>query len=140
MAGAITFTSSRMSRDVKKYSFAWTSDAAGAVSGIPQTLPAGSIVAVEFVPGAGGVQPTDLYDITLTDADGINVIDDGTGAASIGANLSNANSSHKVPFVGGGAVTYVRRWLHGGAYTLVVANAGNAKSGTVNLYLHDDVL
>lgn len=141
MAGSITTTSSGVTggTGVRKYSIAWTSDASGAVSGNTVAISAGTIVAVEFVPGAGGVQPTDLYDVTFTDADGINVFDDGAGA-SVGANLSNAAASHKVPFVGGGTVTYVRRWLHGGNYTPVVAAAGNAKQGTINVYVAPGVL
>jgi hypothetical protein len=104
------------------------------------TIPDGTIIAVEFTPDSGGTQPTDLHDVTCTDDEGVNVFDDGAGT-SIGANLSNAASAYRVPFFGGGGtVTYVRQWLHGGAYTLVVAAAGNAKGGTVNIYLHEGVL
>lgn len=141
MAGSITVTSSGVTggAGVRKYSVAWTSDASGAVSGNTMGISAGTLVAVEFVPGAGGVQPSDLYDVTFTDAEGVNVFDDGAGA-SVGANLSNATASRKVPFIGGGAVTYVRQWLHGGTYTPVVAAAGNAKQGTINVYVAPGVL
>lgn len=141
MAGSIAVTTSEVAggAGVREYSIAWTSDASGAVSGNTLTISAGTIIAVEFVPGAGGVQPTDLYDVTFTDAEGVNMFDDGAGT-SVGANLSNATASHKVPFVGGGSVTYVRMWLHGGAYTPVVANAGNAKQGTINVYVAPGVL
>lgn len=139
MAGSVTTTETRVSPSVVKYSLAWVSDAAGAVSGNTSTLDPGTIVMVEFIPDSGGTQPTDLYDVTFTNGLSVNMFDDGSGT-SIGANLSNANSTHKVPFIGGGAVTYVRQWLHGGAYTLVVAAAGNAKGGTVNIYMHDGVL
>lgn len=135
MAGSVTATTTEVegSGGVRKTAIAWTSDASGAVSGNTVTMGPGTIIAVEFVPGAGGVQPTDLYDVTFTDAEGVNMFDAGDGT-SIGANLSNANASHKVPFVGGGSVTYVRQWLHGGAYTPVVAAAGNAKQGSINIY------
>lgn len=141
MAGSITVTSSEVAggAGVRKYSIAWTSDAAGAVSGNTVEISAGTIIAVEFVPGTGGVQPTDLYDVTFTDAEGVNMFDDGAGT-SVGANLSNATASHKVPFVGGGSVTYVRQWLHGGDYTPVVAAAGNAKQGQIDLYVAPGVL
>lgn len=141
MAGSVTLTSSEVAggAGVRKYSLAWVSDAAGAVSGTAVTLPPGTIIAVEFIPDSGGTQPSDLYDVTFTDAEGVNMFDDGAGT-SIGANLSNATSSHKIPFVGGGSVTYVRQWLHGGSYTLVVAAAGNAKGGTVDIYVHPGVL
>jgi len=141
MAGSITVTTSEVAggAGVREYSIAWTSDASGAVSGNTVAVAAGTIIAVEFVPGAGGVQPSDLYDVTFTDAEGVNMFDDGAGT-SVGANLSNSAASHKVPFVGGGSVTYVRQWLHGGTYTPVVAAAGNAKQGTINVYVAPGVL
>jgi hypothetical protein len=142
VAGSVTLTSSEVagSGGVRKYSLAWVSDAAGAVSGNAVTLGPGTIVVVEFVPDSGGTQPTDLYDVTaFNDPEGTNMFNDGAGA-SIGADLSNTAASHKVPFIGGGSVTYVRQWLHGGAYTLVVAAAGNAKGGTVHIYVMPVVL
>lgn len=141
MAGSIVATVTKVagSGGVVKTSIAWTSDASGNVSGNTVSMAPGSIIAVEFVPGSGGTQPSDLYDVTFTDAESVNMFDDGAGT-SIGANLSNATSSHKVPFIGGGSVTYVRQWLHGGDYTPVVANAGNAKTGTIVIYTTPAVL
>lgn len=135
MAGSIVVTTSKVagSGGVTKTSIAWTSDAAGAVSGNTVTMGPGTVIAVEFVPDSGGTQPTDLYDVTFTDAEGVNVFDDGAGT-SIGANLSNVNASYRVPFFGGGTVTYARQWLHGGAYTPVVAAAGASKGGTIVIY------
>lgn len=123
--------------NIIKTSLLWTCDASGNVSANSVTLPSGTIVQVCFAPGAAGVQPTDLYDVTMTcDAHpAMNIFDSGTGSASIGADLSNSTTSHKVPFQAGGAVSYFRQWLHGGGYTLVVANAGNAKQGTVDIYI-----
>lgn len=138
--GTVTVTESNIDgTGVTRFRIAWVSAASGAVTGNAVTLPAGTIVAVEFTPDSGGTQPTDLYDVTLTDAQGVNVLDDGAGT-SIGANLSNATSSHKVPFVGGGSVTYVRHWLHGGSYTPDIRNAGNAKGGTIDIYMSRRVL
>lgn len=141
MAGSITVTTSLVenSGGVTKYSVAWLSDAAGAVSGNTFSMSPGSIVVVEFIPDSGGTQPTDLYDVTLTDSEGVNMLDDGAGT-SIGANLSNATSSHKVPFIGGSATTYARTWLHGGLYTPVVAAAGNAKGGTIVIYVSPGIV
>ncbi len=126
-------------KQVVKTSIAWTSDAAGAVSGNATVLPSGTVVGVTFIPGAGGVQPTDLYDVTFTDAAGINAFNDGAGV-SIGANLSNTLATEKIPFIGGAASTFVRAWLEGGSYTLVVAAAGNAKQGTVVIFQTLDVI
>ncbi len=142
MAGSIVVTTSEISggAGVKKYSVAWTSDALGAVSGNAFDMAAGTIVAVEFIPSAVAA-PTDLYDVTCLDDESVNVFDDGTGAASIGANLSATAASYRVPFMGGGGtVTYVRQWLHGGSYQPVVANAGNAKQGTIDIYVAPGVL
>jgi hypothetical protein len=96
----------------------------------------GSIVVVEFVPGSGGTQPTDLYDVDFVDAGGESMFSDGASSpASIGANLSNSVAAHRVPVIFGAAGnTYVRAWLHGGTYTPTVAAAGNAKTGTINIY------
>lgn len=142
MAGSVTVTTSEVAAGggIKKYSMAWTSDALGAVSGNAFTVTPGTIVAVTFTPDSGGTQPTDLYDVTFVcSTHNVNVFDDGAGT-SIGANLSNATATHKVPFIGGGAVTYVRQWLHGGNYDLVVAAAGASKGGTVSLYVAPGVL
>lgn len=132
MAGSVTKTSTRYAGGVTRHRLAWTSDASGNVSANSVTLPPGMLVQVAFIPGAGGVQPTDLYDVTMTcdDHSSVNVLDGGSGT-SVGADLSQTNSTHKTPMAASG----VRQWLHGGGYTLVVANAGNAKSGTVDLYL-----
>ncbi|MFH9073443.1 hypothetical protein [Streptomyces alboflavus] len=125
---------------VRKYSLDWTSDASGDVSGNSVTLPAGTIVAVTFTPDSGGTQPTDQYDVTMTcDQHGVNVLDNGAGT-SIGANLSNAAATHKIAFIGAADTTYIRQWLHGGGYTLVVAAAGSAKGGLVDVYIAPGVL
>lgn len=95
---------------------AWTSTAGGAVSANTKALTPAEILQVIFIPGAGGTQPSDLYDVTLNDVNGIDVLAGG------GANLSNATAKA----VGG---------LHfftdtSGTLDLVVSNAGSAKTGT----------
>jgi hypothetical protein len=147
MAGTVTPTASAVphSGGVSKMSLAWTCDASGNVSGNSLTMEAGSLVVVEFVPGAGGVQPTDLYDVDFLDAGGASMFDDGTGT-SIGANLSNSVALHRVPMMYGknSTAATVRAWLQGPSggnpYQLTVANAGNAKSGTVNIFQISGVL
>lgn len=132
-AGTVTHTATKLHGGVVQHSLVWVSAASGIVSGAAVNVSPGTIVEVEFIPDSGGTQPSDLYDVSLLNEHGVNVFDDGAGA-SVGANLSNATASTKLPFIGGGAVTYVRRWLHGGALELVVTNAGSAKGGTVNVY------
>lgn len=133
MAGSVVATQTPLGVGVTKYALAWTSDAAGAVSANPVTLPPGTIILVEFVPGAA--TPTDLYDVTMTDDLGVNVFGDGGAGTSIGDNCLAAAATARVPLVVGAANLFARRWLHGGAYTLVVAAAGNTKTGTVNIYV-----
>lgn len=100
------------------YSLAWTSTAGGAVSGNAVTIRPGKLLSVRFIPASGGTQPTDLYDVTLVDSDGVDVLAGG------GANLSNAAAS-------------IQQWdppmFHDGTRTLdlVIANAGASKTGTV---------
>ena len=139
MAGSLVVTTREITNNIIKYSLVWTSDASGNVSGIPFDMTPGTIITVEFIPGAGGVQPTDLYDVELRDAEGITMFDDGAGT-TIGANLSNVAASHKLSMVGLVGVTIYRRWHHGGPATLEVSNAGNAKSGTANIFVMQGVL
>lgn len=139
MAGSIAVTTSDLGSGVTEYSIAWTSDASGNVSANAFPMKMGTLVAVEFTPGSGGVQPTDLYDIDMLDAEGATMFDDGAGT-SIGANLSNLVTVHRVPLVGLVGVTIYRRWHHGGDVQPTVANAGNAKSGTINVFVANGVL
>lgn len=139
MAGSIVVTSSEVTNNILKYSVAWTSDASGNVSGIEFDMIVGTIISVEFVPGTGGNVPSSLYDVDLLDHENVSMFDDGS-STSIGSNLSATDASHKVPLVGLVGVTIYRRWHHGGPVQLLVANAGNAKKGTVNIFISAGVL
>lgn len=128
MAGTVTVTTSTPRAGVTKYSIAWLSTAGGAVSGNGFAVARGELVQVKFVPDGGGTQPTDAYDITLVDTDSVDVI------AGLGANLSNAASTIKIPLFGSSTV---QRYYHDGTQNLdlVVANAGAAKGGTVIIWI-----
>lgn len=139
MAGSIVVTTREIANNTVRYSVLWTSDASGDVNGTLFDMSSGTIIAVEFVPGTGGSAPTTLHDVDLLDEEGVTMFDDGSGT-SIGSNLSATVASHKVPLVGLVGVTIYRRWHHGGPVQLTAANAGNAKSGTVNIYLAFGVL
>lgn len=112
----------------KKVTLAWTSTAGGAVAGTPTVQVRGEIVRVTFVPGTAGNQPTDLYDVTLLDTSGVDVL------AGLGANLSNAAVSHTCPLIGNGVTTNQRMAIND-TLELQVANAGATKKGTVHVYL-----
>ena len=139
MAGSITVAATDVGSGVTKYSVVWTSDASGNVNANTFTMKTGTIITVEFIPGSGGVQPTDLYDVDLEDEEGIPIFDNGAGT-TVGSNLSNALASHAVPQLGLSAVQLYRRWHHGGDVELLVTNAGDANSGTVNIFVVDGVL
>lgn len=139
MAGSIVLTTREVTNNILLYSVTWTSDAAGDVNGNTFAMSVGTILAVEFIPGTGEVVPTALYDVDLLDAENVTMFDDGSGT-SIGANLSATEATHKVPLAGLTGVTIYRRWHHGGNVQPTVANAGNAKSGKINIYLSMGVL
>ena len=118
MAGTLVITD-QTHRTVRKILLDWLSDSSGDVNGTLTATVSGILYRVAFVPDGGGTQPTDLYDITLDDADGVDVL------AANGANLSNASSSQHID--AGRAVD--------GKLELKVSNAGNAKGGLVALYI-----
>lgn len=120
MAGTVT-TTEVTHRPLRLVKFAWTSSAGGAADATSTGYFTGVIEKAKFVPGAGGSQPTDNYDVVINDADGDDVLAGG------GANRSNAST----------------QWVQGSSLgavvesqlTLAVTNAGDAKTGEVHLYI-----
>lgn len=118
--------SERTHTSVRKVTFAWTSAAdgsAGGSGGGGRTTAAfdGKLERLVTVPGAAAAAPTDNYDITITDEDGVDAL---LGA---GANRDTANTE-QVAAASLGIVA-------GDRLTLNVTNAGDSKSGTVHLYI-----
>lgn len=139
MPGAIVVAVHKLKAAVTHYEVTWVSDVAGDVSGSTFNMKQGTIVAVEFVPSVGALQPNDAYDVDLWDAASTPMFDNG-GGTSVGSNLSNVFSSHSVPLVGLTGVSVYRRWHHGGAVQPLVANAGDTNAGTINIYVVEGVL
>jgi hypothetical protein len=126
MAGTATVTTSEVGGSVTQYSIAWVSDASGNVNGNTIPVKRGVIVGVKFVPDAGGTQPSDLYDVTFQDANDIDLLMGG------GANLSNAAATRKKPALN----TSDEVFFEGSASCeLNITNAGNAKGGTMVLWV-----
>lgn len=125
-AGTVTATSTAAASSnghVMRYTYHWTSDASGNVSGDTSTvvLRDGHIIKMEYVPDGGGSQPSDLYDLTLLDANSVDLLN------GIGANLSNATST---------IILAPDLWVDRAEHLqIVVANAGNAKGGTVSIWV-----
>lgn len=123
-AGTVTMTSARSGTatpGIMKYTIAWTSDAAGAVNGNTLAIRTGRIIKAEIVPASGGTQPTDLYDLELQDGRDVDLL------AGAGANQSNAAAEI--------ALFNPPLYVDDASLELVVANAGNAKGGTVLVWV-----
>lgn len=140
-AGSVTFTDQNPFRGplrpVRKCILQWTSSAGGAVSGNPVGPVSGTIERVVFIPGAGGVQPSNNYvaKLQLLNGDGF---DDGLDLlANQGAALSNATNSTIIPGaeVTDGTRTTAAPVAVNDLLDLVISGAGNAKQGTVVLYV-----
>jgi len=121
--GTVTVTPTPLG-DIRamKYSLAWVSDGSGNVSANPQTFRPGSLIQIKFIPDGGGTAPTALYDVLLNDANGIDYL------GGTGANLSATVSTQT-------RVAAPLIYDATGTLDLVVANAGAAKGGTVQLWI-----
>jgi hypothetical protein len=120
VAGTVPVSEERSGR-FRKITWAWTCTAGGsAIKGTPHTA-TGKLVRLVTVPAAAGDAPTDNYDVTILDQDGTDVL---MGA---GANRDTADTEQVAQASLGIVVN--------DTLELNVANAGNAKKGTVYLYL-----
>lgn len=135
MAGSITVTTTDLAptgqSGVIKYSIAWTSDAGGAVNAANTfAIRFGRILQVKFVPGTGGAQPTNNYTAQLQDADGADLF---AGVGS-GTNLINTGPQIVCPITSPGNAQRVLVEANA-AVALVIAGAGNAKTGRVDIFV-----
>ena len=109
---------------IKKVSFAWTSEDGGANAGkatkTTEHVYTGEIIRLVTVPDTGDA-PTDDYDVVVNDEDGTDVL---MGA---GADRDTVNTE-QVLGTSLGCVANDK-------LSLSISNAGNAKTGTVYLYI-----
>lgn len=118
MAGTVTIAE-ELSGEIQKVVFAWTSSAGGAADGVTTKAVNGVVQRAVIIPNLSTTQPTDLFDVAVTDSDGVDVLN------GYGANLSNAHTT-VMDDLGACANDLL---------TLAVTNAGNAKTGSVILYV-----
>lgn len=118
MAGTVV-TTEIIAGPMRKIAFAWTSSGAGAADATTTHAYQGKLAAVHIIPGTGGDTPDDLFDVTLTDSHGVDLL------YGHGANCSNANTT-VIENVGP---------ISNDALTLGVTNAGAANTGTVVAYI-----
>ena len=125
MAGSVTVTTSDIGNGITKYSVAWTASAGGAVSGNAFGIKTGRLLWAKFAPSdESATQPTNAYDVTLTDDDGVDLL------RGLGANLSDSDETIQ-PAV---SVDFISH-IEGDNLDLVIANAGNAAEGRVDLFV-----
>ena len=109
---------------IRKIKWTWKSATGGAVSSATTKRYTGQVIRAVFDPDAAGTQPTDAYDVTITDSEGADVLHGN------GANLSNAANVLVDTTDGLGCVD-------SSTLTLTIAAAGDEKGGVVVLYLLD---
>lgn len=120
MAGTVTETAVTHT-SVKKIKWDWLTDAAGQADATSVAVYNGEIIGVTTVPDGGGTQPTDLYDVTIKDSDGVDLL------MGNGANRSNVNTEY---ITQANTLAAVDSQL-----VLQVLNGGNAKGGIVYVYI-----
>ena len=120
MASAVTVTETRHTT-VNEIVFDWLSHTDGVVTGVASTYYYdGQILGVLFVPDTAGTAPDDLYDVTLADRNGNDLL------FGQGANLSGTNSVAVLSNLG----QVVESTL-----TCAVTGAGSANGGIVYVYI-----
>jgi hypothetical protein len=114
--------------DVQKIVLTWTSAADGTAS-YTTSLISGTLYRVVFNPGSAA--PTDNYDVTLTDTDGIDVL------SNQGQNRDTANTEQICPGIAiyDGVTTSTVPICLSSTLVLAITNAGDTKNGTITLYL-----
>lgn len=130
MAGAVTVTRTQTHLDVegRRYleaiTVAWTADASD--GSVPDTVIHNVRGTLErLVTQPGSTAPTDNYDVTLTDADGFDVL----GGA--GADRDTANTEEAAIALG----TYFQRTVAGDLTFSLANNSVNSATGTATLYV-----
>lgn len=107
---------------VNQIRLTWTADAAGAVTADTEAVN-GTILRVVFNPLADA--PTDNYDVTLTDEDGVDVL------AGLGADRDTANTECVFPV----DTTSGLPFSVAGVLSLTIAAAGDSNDGEIILYV-----
>lgn len=128
MAGSVTTTRQYLPYyGCEVIIFAWTSAADGTVSGVGGVNGVfGRIASVRFYPGTG---VTDAYDVTLLDANGLDVL------LGVGANVSNSatNTAANIRTPLNTDKGFVV--LNGATLTPAISGAGDSKTGTIELIM-----
>lgn len=138
MAGTVTQTCKRVysteggPSDLYLLTFAWTADASAAT--IPATVTTDAITAmiagkwlIQAVTNPGTTAPTADYDITLTDADGLDVM------GGTLANRHTSNTEVAIPYPG--SLAYAPVPITSALTLTITNNSVNSATGTVVITL-----
>lgn len=120
MAGTVVTTETIVG-PMQKIVFAWTSSGAGAADATTTHAYMGKICTVHVIPGTGADTPDDLFDVTLTDSHGIDLL------YSHGQDLSNASTTI-IENVGP---------VSNDALTLGVTGAGATNTGVICVFIEE---
>lgn len=122
MASSVTVTEESDGKGIARVEFAWTSHTDGVVTGVATDKQyTGKVIALITDPAAAGAAPTDDYDITVTDADGYDVL------AGAGANRDTANTETVLS----ASLGVVFR----STLTFAASGAGSSKQGVAVLFI-----
>lgn len=135
MAGSsMTFTYDRGPGPIVRVVADWTSDdSAGTASGTTTVKVIGKLIKAVTDPGSAA--PTDNYDITISDDEGVDVL---AACQSTLANRHTTTTQQAYFLLLDAAGTPLAQSVHPvvcGPLTLAVANAGNSKTGQIILYV-----
>lgn len=126
-SGSLTKTEIGAPGSFRCYTIDWLSDASGNctadITGVQ-----GEIMRFTVNPDDGATSPTNAYDMTLKDRDGVDIL------AGLGANLSNSTALSRVPLTGDGTTT-TQRFVTLGTLSLAITNAGAANGGILRVYV-----
>ena len=118
----VTITQDSVFYQIQKISWDWLSASDGTVSSAAFGAYMGKIVKAILASDSGGTAPTNLYDVTIEDEDGYDVL------SGEGADVTSAATVYLVD-------PDKCLWVRSNSLTLKVANAGDAKGGVVTLYI-----
>ena len=118
----VTITQDSVEYPLQKIQWDWLSATGGAVSSAASGWYCGKIVKVSLASDASPSAPTDGYDVTIEDGDGLDVLS-GNGANVTASATVYINDPTKM------------LWVRSNSLTLKVANAGAEKGGVVTMLI-----
>ena len=118
----VTITQDSVFYQIQKISWDWLSASDGTVSSAAFGAYMGKIVKAILASDSGGTAPTNLYDVTIEDEDGYDVL------SGEGADVTSAATVYLVD-------PNKCLWVRSNSLTLKVASAGDAKGGVVTMLI-----